>query len=63
MAGIGFVAGSPYTGRTLLEHAMKNRLPARLLCLVLIIAGAGLAGCGQKGPLYLPDERPQPQHD
>lgn len=42
---------------------MKNRLPARLLWLVLVIAGIGLAGCGQKGPLYLPDERPQHQHD
>jgi predicted small lipoprotein YifL len=44
---------------------MKNRLPARLLCLVLTIAciGIALAGCGQKGPLYLPDERPQQQPD
>jgi predicted small lipoprotein YifL len=44
---------------------MNNRLPARLLWLALVIAGTGigLAGCGQKGPLYLPDERPQPQHD
>ena len=44
---------------------MNNRLSARLLWLVLIIAGTGvgLAGCGQKGPLYLPDEQRQPQHD
>ena len=44
---------------------MKNRLPARLLWLVLAIYGIGilLAGCGQKGPLYLPDERPQQQPD
>jgi predicted small lipoprotein YifL len=44
---------------------MKNRLPARLLWLVLAITGAGivLVGCGQKGPLYLPDERPQQQPD
>jgi predicted small lipoprotein YifL len=44
---------------------MNNRLPARLLWLALIIAGVGigLAGCGQKGPLYLPDEQPQPKHD
>lgn len=42
---------------------MKNRLPVRILWLVLILAGTGigLAGCGQKGPLYLPDERPQRQ--
>jgi predicted small lipoprotein YifL len=45
-----------------MEHAMKNRLPARLLWLMLVIAGIGLAGCGQKGPLYLPDEQPQQQH-
>jgi predicted small lipoprotein YifL len=47
-----------------MEPAMKNRLPARLLWLVLVITGAGicLAGCGQKGPLYLPDEQPQKQH-
>jgi predicted small lipoprotein YifL len=44
-----------------MKHAMKNRLPARLLWLVLFIAGIGLAGCGQKGQLYLPDEPPQ-QH-
>lgn len=44
---------------------MKNCLPARLLWLVLAIAGTGivLAGCGQKGPLYLPDERPQQKTD
>jgi predicted small lipoprotein YifL len=41
---------------------MKNRLHARLLWLVLIIAGTGLVGCGQKGPLYLPDETPQKKH-
>lgn len=44
---------------------MNICLPARLLWLALVIAGVGssLAGCGQKGPLYLPDERPQPKHD
>ena len=47
-----------------MEHAMKSSLSARLLWLVLVIAGIaiGLCGCGQKGPLYLPDERPQQQH-
>jgi len=42
---------------------MKNRLPVRLLWLVLAITGTGivLAGCGQKGPLYLPDEHPKQQ--
>jgi predicted small lipoprotein YifL len=45
---------------------MENRLCYRLLWLVLAIAGtaAGISGCGQKGPLYLPDEPPQQQkHD
>jgi predicted small lipoprotein YifL len=46
-----------------MEHDMKNRLPARFLWLVLAITGIVLAGCGQKGPLYLPDERPQQQPD
>jgi len=25
--------------------------------LALLVLGAGLAGCGQKGPLYLPDDK------
>jgi predicted small lipoprotein YifL len=47
----------------MLKHTMKNRLSACLLWLMLVVAGSGigLAGCGQKGPLYLPDERPQQQ--
>lgn len=27
--------------------------------LALLLAGMLLAGCGQKGPLYLPDQKPQ----
>jgi predicted small lipoprotein YifL len=46
-----------------MKHVMKNCRPARLLWLVLVIACIGLAGCGQKGPLYLPDEQPKKQHD
>ncbi len=38
---------------------MNKRNLSRLLVLLLIIAGAWLSGCGQKGPLYLPDERHQ----
>ncbi len=30
---------------------------ACLLCLCALLI-AGLSGCGQKGPLYLPDEKP-----
>jgi len=37
---------------------MNNRFSSRLLWLVLVIiaASALLAGCGQNGPLYLPDD-------
>jgi len=28
------------------------------LCLLALLT-AGLSGCGQKGPLYLPDEAPE----
>jgi predicted small lipoprotein YifL len=40
---------------------MKNLLSHSLLWLVLVVAGStiSLAGCGQKGPLYLPDAPPQ----
>ncbi len=53
---LGLLQVTPYTGGSSLEHAMKNRLHCPSL-----VAGAGhrrhgLAGCGQKGPLYLPDE-------
>lgn len=29
------------------------------LALLALAAAAGLSGCGQKGPLYLPDHKPQ----
>jgi predicted small lipoprotein YifL len=35
---------------------MNKRNSYRLLVVLLIIAGAWLNGCGQKGPLYLPNE-------
>lgn len=37
---------------------------ANVLLLALVAAlgvGAMLAGCGQKGPLYLPDDKPKPE--
>jgi predicted small lipoprotein YifL len=37
----------------------RNRLILLLLLTALIGSAALLAGCGQKGPLYLPDEAPQ----
>jgi len=37
---------------------MKHRLIVRLLFLIAVLAAGGsqLAGCGQRGPLYMPDE-------
>jgi predicted small lipoprotein YifL len=32
---------------------------ARAVLLLAVVAGTALAGCGQKGPLYLPGESPQ----
>jgi predicted small lipoprotein YifL len=41
--------------------ARRLRRPLRLAAAVaaLALTGTGLAGCGQKGPLYLPGESPQ----
>ena len=36
---------------------MRQRLTIRFLLLTVIVV---LAGCGQKGPLYLPDKPAQP---
>ncbi len=30
----------------------------KLLCILAMIAAAGLNACGQVGPLYLPDQKP-----
>jgi predicted small lipoprotein YifL len=38
---------------------MPDRIPVRVLCLALLLCLAGLCGCGQKGPLYLPEEHGQ----
>ena len=38
---------------------MPDRIPVRTLCLVAMLCLAGLCGCGQKGPLYLPEETGQ----
>lgn len=32
---------------------------ARAVLMLAAVAGTALAGCGQKGPLYLPGESPQ----
>ncbi len=39
--------------------ARRTRLSMRkLLCILAMIAAAGLNACGQVGPLYLPDQKP-----
>lgn len=35
------------------------KFPAILLLLALGLGCLGLSGCGQKGPLYLPSEKPE----
>ena len=40
-------------------RAARAGQAAGALALPLTLLGAGLAGCGQKGPLYLPGESPQ----
>ncbi len=37
------------------------RLPRHVGLIVAAIALSGLAGCGQYGPLYLPDRPPPPR--
>ena len=34
----------------------RSGTSVRLLALLMVLAAPGMAGCGQKGPLYLPDE-------
>jgi predicted small lipoprotein YifL len=35
---------------------MPDRPPLRSLCLAVLLVIVCLSGCGQKGPLYLPEE-------
>ena len=45
------------TGNVLNDKSRgKLRLPVALTCSLLLLA---LAACGQRGPLFLPDEAPQ----
>jgi predicted small lipoprotein YifL len=39
------------------------KFPAILLLIGLGLGCMGLAGCGQKGPLYLPSEKPEQGSD
>jgi predicted small lipoprotein YifL len=34
----------------------RHGTSVRLLALLVVLAAPGVPGCGQKGPLYLPDE-------
>lgn len=38
---------------------LRRRVRLAVALVTLAAAGSGLAGCGQKGPLYLPGESPQ----
>jgi predicted small lipoprotein YifL len=38
---------------------MPDPTPVRSLCLAVLLCLACLGGCGQKGPLYLPEEEGQ----
>ncbi|MDZ7661631.1 LPS translocon maturation chaperone LptM [Thiohalophilus sp.] len=44
---------------------MRFCWPQTLFILLVIVLGVGsmLAGCGKKGPLYLPDEQQQTRQD
>jgi predicted small lipoprotein YifL len=37
------------------HHTVKPITRALIVAVLLATLGAGLAGCGQRGPLYLPD--------
>ncbi len=50
-------AGRGYNRR--LDNFRVHTVRSLLVCLLL--AAATLAGCGQKGPLFLPPETPPPQ--
>ena len=43
---------------------MRHRITPKLLLLVFALASSGilLGACGQKGPLYLPDESEQEEN-
>lgn len=42
-----------------IERAAGRARPAGLLVAAVATAAALLAGCGQRGPLYLPDSQPK----
>jgi len=62
IAALGFAAVTPYTGRFDRMPDMNRPRTTRLAILALAFALL-LGGCGQKGPLYLPDEQEQQQEE
>lgn len=38
------------------DHAVKPIARALIVAVLLATLGTGLAACGQRGPLYLPDK-------
>jgi predicted small lipoprotein YifL len=46
------------------DTAMRHRITPKLLLLVIVLAGSItlLGACGQKGPLYLPEEPEQTEN-
>jgi len=55
--------GGPYTCQLHRTNAMRHRITP-LLLLVITLAGSCilLGACGQKGPLYLPEEPEQTEN-
>jgi len=60
---LGFATATPYTGEISpdVPNAMRNSRTTRLTLLALALALL-LGGCGQKGPLYLPDKDQRDEH-
>nr|WP_175443167.1 lipoprotein [Vibrio sonorensis] len=42
-----------------IERIITNRLMKKIIATLFIFSILGLAGCGQTGPLYMPEDAPQ----
>ncbi len=45
------------------ENIVKNVMPKQTLMIFLLCGYLALAGCGTKGPLYIPEQRYPQQHE